>query len=45
MNNNELVWTGTQSEFDELTEYDENKVYIIVDEEEEAEWCKIVIIT
>ncbi len=37
MNNNELVWIGSQSEFDELTEYDDNKLYIIVDEEEEEE--------
>ena len=26
MNNNELVWIGTQSEFDELTENDENEL-------------------
>ena len=45
MNNNELVWIGSQSEFDELTEYDDNKLYIIVDEEEEEEWCKSIIIT
>lgn len=31
---NDLVWIGTQSEFDELLVLDENIIYIIVEEED-----------
>ena len=35
MNNNETVWIGTEEEFEELTDYNEETLYIIVEEEDE----------
>ena len=35
MNNNETVWIGTEEEFEELIDYNEGTLYIIVEEEDE----------